>query len=362
MNAKPASRAWYSSLAESGLVPDAITRLAIRALCRSRLREEGAGDAEAQLARFMSYVRELRRSPIAVDTASANQQHYEVPAAFFESVLGPRLKYSCGFWPAGVRTLAQAEEAMLGLTCERAQLADGQQVLELGCGWGSLTLFMAERFPASRILGVSNSRSQRQFILERARSRGLANVEIVTADINGFSTGRRFDRVVSVEMFEHLRNYEALLSRIASWMSPAGRLFVHVFSHRRFAYPYVARDATDWMAEHFFTGGQMPSDDLLLHFQRDLTLVDRWCVPGTHYRRTCNAWLSNMDANRRILMPVMASTYGPGDAGRWWNRWRMFFMACAELFGYRRGEEWRVSHYLFARPDREGVARGADSW
>lgn len=352
MSTSSPSGAWYNGLAESGLVPDAVVRFAIRQLCRARLREEGAGGVEAQRARLMSWVEELRRSPIAIETAAANVQHYEVPAAFFEGVLGPHLKYSCGLWPEGVRTLAEAEEAMLDLTCRRAQLADGHEILELGCGWGSLTLWMAARLPASRILAVSNSAGQRAFILARARARGLGNVDVVTADINGFATSRRFDRVVSVEMFEHVRNYEALLARIASWLLEGGRLFVHIFAHRAFAYPYVVRDATDWMAEHFFTGGQMPSEDLLLHFQRDLALVERWAVSGIHYEKTCNAWLANMDSRREALFPVVEATYGPQSAARWWNRWRLFFMACAELFGFRGGEEWFVSHALFEKPGR----------
>jgi cyclopropane-fatty-acyl-phospholipid synthase len=359
-----AKDAWYTRLLETGLVPDAVVRLAIRRICEARLREEGSGTPADRARRLAQYVEELRRSPIAIATDAANRQHYEVPAGFFERVLGRRLKYSCGYWPEGVETLDEAEEAMLALTVDHARLADGQQVLELGCGWGSLTLHMAERFPSSRITAVSNSHGQRRFIEARARERGLANVRVITADINDFEprdggegaagwAGAAFDRVVSVEMFEHLRNYEELLARIASWLTPGGLLFVHIFSHRTFAYPYTVRDATDWMAQHFFTGGQMPSDDLMLHFQRDLSLVDRWRLGGTHYEKTSNAWLARMDRHRAAVLPVLAATYGAAEARRWWTRWRVFFMACAELFGYRDGTEWMVSHYLFRRGENQ---------
>ncbi len=337
------------ALLEKNLLPDWLVRLGIRRLLARRIREESAaGDPQGRLE---AYVCDLGRRPIAEDTAAANQEHYEVPTPFFRLCLGRRLKYSGCLYPTGGESLDEAEEAMLGLYVERARIAEGQEILELGCGWGSLSLYLAQRFPRARITGVSNSRTQKEYIDTEARKRGLANVRIITCDMNTFDiAGNRFDRVVSVEMFEHMKNYGALMAAIARWLKPGGLLFVHIFTHRRFAYHFVARDQTDWMARYFFTGGQMPSHRLLAHFQERLSLVSDWVVSGTHYQRTAEAWLANMDAHRADILPLFRDTYGAANAVRWWSYWRVFFMSCAELWGYRGGQEWIVSHYLFRKP------------
>lgn len=337
------------TLLERDVLPDFLIRFGIRRLLARRRAEILAGGEAAIDARENALIAELGESPIALATAEANQQHYEVPAAFYRHVLGPHLKYSSGYWPTGRETLEQSELAMLELTAERARVEDGQQILELGCGWGSLTLYLAARFPQARILGVSNSASQRRFILERAAERGLANIEIATADMNDFSTERRFDRVISIEMFEHMRNYRLLLARIAGWMKNDGKLFVHVFCHRRASYPFEARDDSDWMARYFFTGGLMPSADLLTRFDHDLRVCERWMVDGDHYRRTSAGWRERMDDQRAAISPILAGIYGTAEARRWWVYWRVFFMACEELFGFDGGREWQVAHYLFAR-------------
>ena len=340
---------------EQGYVPDSVVRLGIRRLLRERLVEIGDGDVERSAGIARAFVATLAGEPLALVPEKANEQHYEVPAAFFAAVLGPHRKYSSCWWPEGTATLGDAEAAALAATCERAGLADGQRVLELGCGWGSLTLFMAARYPMSTVTAVSNSHSQRAFIEAEAERRGLANVHVVTCDMNDFEppAGVAFDRVVSVEMFEHLRNWPEAFRRVASWLAPTGRFFMHVFAHRTTPYAFVEKDASDWMSRHFFSGGMMPSDDLAPRFQDDLRLVDRWRWNGTHYARTSEAWLANMDANRAALWPLFESTYGAGRAATWWMRWRLFFLSVAELFAFEGGNCWYVSHYLFEKRDGE---------
>jgi cyclopropane-fatty-acyl-phospholipid synthase len=334
-------------IVDSGLVPESILRAAIRGVCALRLRQERRGVDEAQ-ARHQALVAELRDSDIAIETAAANVQHYEVPPAFFETVLGPHLKYSSCYWPEGVDDLGAAEAAMLALTAERADLADGQAILDLGCGWGSLSLWAAARYPNSRITAVSNSSTQRAFIEARATERGLANLTVRTADVRTLHLpAGAFDRVVSIEMFEHMRNYEQLLRRIADWLAPRGSLFVHVFAHRHHAYPFEDTGSSDWMAREFFTGGIMPSASLLHHFQADLQLVREWHLAGTHYARTAEAWYANLMARPAQAIEALAHAYG-SDAKKRFQRWRVFFLACAELFGYANGREWIVAHYRFA--------------
>jgi cyclopropane-fatty-acyl-phospholipid synthase len=336
-------------LLERNLLPDFLVRIGIRRLLKARLDEEHRGSLAAQRQHLMKLIARLRQSPIAINTADANLQHYELPCAFFELVLGRHLKYSSAYFRDSAETLDQAEANMLQLTAERAGLQDGDRILELGCGWGSLSLWMAERFPGSQITAVSNSRTQRRFIEARAAGRGLKNLEVITCDVNqlSFPTTTRFDRVVSVEMFEHMRNYESLMRKISGWLKSTGTLFVHIFVHKSHAYPFEVRDESDWMAKYFFTGGIMLSDDLLLYFQEHLCIETHWQVDGSHYSQTSEHWLRNMDRHRAAIEPILAQTYGADQVRRWWVYWRVFFMSCAELWGYSGGREWLVAHYLF---------------
>ena len=340
------------TLAERSWLPDNVIRFGIRQMLRQRLREERAGGEQATAQRQAANLKALKKSPVAIETNAANQQHYELPAEFFQLVLGPRLKYSSCLWESGTDQLREAELGMLELYAERAGLADGQDVLEMGCGWGSLTLWMARQFPNSRICAVSNSAPQKRYIEQAALSEGLLNLSVLTSDINEFDPGKKFDRVVSVEMFEHLRNYQTILERVARWLHDDGRLFVHIFCHRNLQYPFEIEGAGNWMGQHFFTGGQMPAFDTLEQFPAAMQVDRKWAVSGTHYEKTANAWLANLDQKEDRIEQILKPVYGR-HTPVWLQRWRMFFMACAELFGYDQGEEWLVGHYLMAKPGND---------
>ncbi|WP_295793508.1 cyclopropane-fatty-acyl-phospholipid synthase family protein [Mucilaginibacter sp.] len=337
----------YDKLIEQNKVPDFLLRQGIRKLLKQRLADENKGDVEAQQAHLMALIDKLKASPIAVNTVDANQQHYEVPTKFYQYCLGKNLKYSSCYYKPGVTSLDQAEDDMLALTCERAELKNGQQVLELGCGWGSLSLYMAAKYPDSTFKVVSNSRTQKMHIDEQAALRGITNLMVITADMNTFKIDGQFDRVVSVEMFEHMRNYTLLMKKVASCLKPDGKLFIHIFTHKEYAYLFEVIDDTDWMSKYFFTGGIMPSDDLLFYFNDDLVAEQHWHVNGTHYGKTAEDWLKNMDRHKAEIMPLFEDTYGKDQAVKWWVYWRIFYMACAELWNYNNGNEWIVSHYLF---------------
>ena len=333
-------------LAEKGIIPDYFIRQGIVRNCENRLNNENVSNTEKVSSKKQSWIQQMKDSPIALVPEKANEQHYEVPPAFFENVLGKHLKYSSGYWPDGVNSLDESEESMLELSFERAQLADGDSILELGCGWGSLTCYMASKLPNSKITAVSNSKDQKEHILNRCKNQGLDNIEVITADMNDFETENKYDRVVSIEMFEHMRNYKKLLSKISSWLNDDGKLFVHIFTHQSVVYPFENQGEADWMAREFFSGGMMPSHDLLLHFQDDLIIDDVWSMSGTHYEKTSLAWVNKMDANKDSIMKIFLKTYGD-DAKLWFQRWRIFFMSCEKLFGYNNGSEWGVSHYRF---------------
>ncbi len=338
-------------MTERGLVSDPLLRLAIRYLVKVRLQELPQHNLRAAAEHETRFIEQLRDAPVALVPQKANAQHYEVPAEFFTQVLGPRLKYSSAYWPDGITTLAEAERAALEETCLHAGLTNGQNILELGCGWGSLTLWMALHYPNSRITAVSNSHSQRRYIEATAYRQGLQNLRVITCDMNTFDTEpEQYDRIVSVEMFEHMRNWPILFERVHRWLRPGGWFFLHIFVHRALSYLFEDRGASDWMSRHFFSGGMMPADALPLAFQGQLTCVDRWHWDGTHYEKTANAWLAHMDNARASIWPLFEQIYAPDEARIWWVRWRLFFMACAELFGFEEGRQWGVSHYRFVKP------------
>ena len=338
----------FIKMAENGLIPDYLIKLGIRKLCRERLTwAKDLGDRGIK-ANKRYWVEKLKVSPIALVPEKANEQHYEVPPRFFEIVLGENLKYSSGYWENESVSLDKSELDMLELSSKHADLSDDMDILELGCGWGSFTFYMANKFKDSRITAVSNSNDQRIYINEKCQRLGIENINVITCDMNDFNIDNKFDRVVSIEMFEHMRNYKKLLSNIGTFLKDDGKLFVHIFTHKDLVYPYEDNGPGDWMAREFFSGGLMPSHDLLQEFQDDLKITNTWRISGLNYMRTSYAWLNKMDKNKTEVISIFKETYGQ-DASKWYYRWRIFFMACGEMFGINDGEEWGVSHYLFRK-------------
>lgn len=332
-------------LAEKRRMPDVAIRFGIRKLLSERLKIETEAAGEDKTKALNRFIDLMKAGPIAVATDTANEQHYEVPSQLFETFMGPHLKYSCGYWPDEETGLAASEEAMLQLTCDRAGIKDGMDILELGCGWGSLSLWMAQHYPKSRITAVSNSGTQKKYI----DARGYENLEVITDDMNDFAINRKFDRVVSVEMFEHMRNWPELLKRIKGWLYNDGRFFMHIFVHRELAYLFNETGRNNWMADNFFKEGMMPADDLIGMMDDDLSVEEHWRINGKHYAKTLRAWLNKIDKNVRYATDALQKNLSQDEARLQVGRWRIFFMACEELFGFKGGEEWYVSHYLLKK-------------
>jgi cyclopropane-fatty-acyl-phospholipid synthase len=336
-------------LSERGFMPDFLIRAGIRHLSKQRLIEISASNCEVASDMRTKFFQAMKLAEIAPLPEMANAQHYEVPADFFNLALGKHRKYSSCYWSGDVKNLDESEAAALKETCHHADLKNGQAILELGCGWGSLSLWMAKHYPDSQITSVSNSHSQREFILAEAARHKLSNLNVITCDMNHFEINQTFDRIVSVEMFEHMRNYQTLFEKLNQWLKPEGKFFMHIFCHRDVPYAFEVQGDDDWMSQFFFSGGFMPSDDTPLQFQKHLKIAKQWRWDGTHYEKTANAWLENMDNNHDKITPILASCYGADNVQVWRQRWRIFFMACAELFGFDHGQEWWVGHYLFEK-------------
>jgi cyclopropane-fatty-acyl-phospholipid synthase len=336
-------------LSEKQLIPDFAIRYGIRTLLKKRLDSLVSNNPETNIQDKIDFIHKMNSSKIALVPELANKQHYEIPANFYKYCLGRHRKYSSCYWEDNTKNLDEAELLSLKLTTQHAKLTNGQNILELGCGWGSLTLWMAKKFPKSKITAVSNSSSQKTHILEQAKKRNLNNISIITEDMNKFNPKTRYDRIVSVEMIEHMRNHRQLFKKINTWLKPGGLFFMHIFVHKTQPYLFEVQDEDDWMSQYFFSGGMMPSEDLPLFFQEDLKIIDQWSWSGKQYEKTANAWLANIDSNKEKVMKTLEKIYGKDNSKKWFQRWRIFFMSCAELWGYRDGNEWKVVHYLFKK-------------
>ncbi|XP_031487321.1 (S)-coclaurine N-methyltransferase-like [Nymphaea colorata] len=334
---------------ERNLLPDIVIRRLTRLLLSSRLRLGYKPTAEQQLSDLLQFVHSLKQMPIAVETEKPKSQHYELPTSFFKLVLGENMKYSSCYFRNNSDTLEEAERAMLDIYCERADIKDGQTILDIGCGWGSFSVHIAQKYSNCRVTGICNSTTQKEFIEERCRNLKLSNVEIIAADISKFEMDMTFDRIISIEMFEHMKNYQELLKKISKWMNDESLLFIHYFCHKAFTYHFEDKNDDDWITRYFFTGGTMPSANLLLYFQDHVSIVNHWLVNGKHYAQTSEEWLKRMDANAAEIKPIMESTYGKDSATKWTVYWRTFFISVAELFGYNNGDEWMVAHFLFKK-------------
>lgn len=336
------------SLVGQGMLPDPVLRFGINRLIKQRLKDISKRTVDEEESYREALIKELKSSPIAIEVDLANDQHYQVPTDFFHYVLGKNKKYSCCLWDKA-KNLDESEDEMLELTTERADIKDGMKILELGCGWGAITLFMAKKYPHSEITAISNSSTQRKYIESLAEKRGLKNIKIITANIAEYEMNETFDRVVSIEMFEHMRNYKLLLGKISRWLNPGGKLFVHVFTHKEKTYKYEVQDDSDWMSKYFFSGGIMPGQHLFYYFQDDLKVIKHWNLSGRHYEKTARAWLEKMDSNKKPIMKIFEDHYGKEEAKKWWNYWRVFFMSCEQLWAFKNGNEWNVTHYLFEK-------------
>ncbi|XP_027354302.1 (S)-coclaurine N-methyltransferase-like [Abrus precatorius] len=334
---------------ERNLLPDAVTRTLTRLLLATRLRSSYKPSSDLQLSDLVHFAHSLQEMPIAISTDKAKSQHYELPTSFFKLVLGNNLKYSCCYFSSASKTLEDAEEEMLKLCCERSNLKDGHTVLDVGCGWGSLALYIAKKYTSSRVTGICNSTTQKAYIEEKCLNLQLKNLDIIVADVSTFEMEASYDRIFSIEMFEHMKNYKDLLKKISKWMKDDSLLFVQYFCHKAFAYHFEDKNDDDWITRYFFTGGTMPSANLLLYFQEDVTVTNHWLVNGKHYAQTSEEWLKRMDQRMAFIKPIMESTYGKNSAIKWTAYWRTFFIAVAELFGYNNGEEWMVAQFLFKK-------------